>query len=184
MSSQQIKFDELMEAAKKDAQMVTSDGTPVGRLADGVTVRPLVTHADERGTVCEMYDPRWNWHPDPLVFCYHFTMRPGVVKGWNLHAKHEDRYCLIKGEMKLVFYDTRPGSPTFGEISEIVLSERNRQLVNVPINVWHADQNIGSDDVLVVNFPTIQYDHANPDKFRLPIDTPLIPYRFENAFGW
>jgi dTDP-4-dehydrorhamnose 3,5-epimerase len=29
-----------------------------------------------------------------------------------------------------------------------------------------------------VNFPTIQYDHSAPDKWRLSLDTPLIPYRF------
>jgi dTDP-4-dehydrorhamnose 3,5-epimerase len=28
------------------------------------------------------------------------------------------------------------------------------------------------------------YDHANPDKYRLPLDTDLIPYKFENSRGW
>jgi dTDP-4-dehydrorhamnose 3,5-epimerase len=131
----------------------------------------------------ELFDPRWNWHPDPLVFAYSFTIRPGVVKGWNLHQKHEDRYFLLQGEMELIFYDVRPGSPTFGELSKIQLSEHNRDLVNVPVNVWHADHNIGTKDALVVNFPTIQYDHADPDKLRLPINTPLIPYDFGDAKG-
>jgi hypothetical protein len=51
-------------------------------------------------------------------------------------------------------------------------------IVNVPINVWHADHNIGDRDAVVVNFPTTPYDHAAPDKWRLPIDTPLIPHAF------
>ena len=59
----------------------------------------------------------------------------------------------------------------------------DRRLVNVPENVWHADHNIGSTDALVVNFPTIQYDHNSPDKYRLPIDTPLIPHDFGGAKG-
>ena len=59
-----------------------------------------------------------------------------------------------------------------------MLSAFRRQIVNVPRNVWHADHNIGSSDVLVVNLPTTAYDHANPDKYRLPIDTDLIPYKF------
>ena len=57
-------------------------------------------------------------------------------------------------------------------------------LVNVPRNVWHADHNIGTTDVLVVNFPTLAYDHANPDRYRLPLDTDLIPHSFGNATGW
>ena len=43
---------------------------------------------------------------------------------------------------------------------------------------------LGDKDLVLVNFPTIPYDHANPDKFRLPLDTDQIPYRFEGLRGW
>ena len=117
------------------------------------------------------------------MFAYCFTIRPGVVKGWNLHREHEDRYALLHGEMELVLYDPRPESSTCGEVSRIVLSEHHRCLVNVPKNVWHADHNIGATDVVVVNFPTIPYDHARPDKYRLPLNTNLIPHSFGNVIG-
>ena len=139
---------------------------------------------DPRGSVIELYDLRWKWHDEPLVFAYSFTIRPGIVKGWNLHREHEDRYTLLQGEMELVLFDPRPDSSTCGEVCRLVLSEHNRCLVNIPRNVWHADHNIGSKDVVVVNFPTIPYDHRNPDKFRLPIGTELIPHSFGDAKGW
>src|SRR5687767_8849798 len=94
-----------MAVARKDRQMATPSGQPVRRLTHGVQIRPLPTIADQRGSVCELFDPRWAWHPDPLVFAYTFTIRPGVVKGWNLHEKHEDRYAILSGEMELVLYD-------------------------------------------------------------------------------
>jgi dTDP-4-dehydrorhamnose 3,5-epimerase len=131
-----------------------------------------------------LYDPRWNWHEEPLVFAYTFSIRPGFVKGWNLHKEHEDRYTLLQGEMELVLYDPRPDSPTCGDVCRVLLSEHNRSLVNIPRNVWHADYNIGTKDVVAVNFPTTPYDHANPDKYRLPIGTDLIPYSFGDAKGW
>ena len=53
----------------------------------------------------------------------------------------------------------------------------------IPAGIWHADHNIGSRDAVVVNFPTIPYDHASPDKYRLPLDTDRIPYRFEPSRG-
>lgn len=137
-----------------------------------------------RGSVVELFDPRWNWHPDPLVFVYLFTIRPGYIKGWNLHKEHEDRYAILKGEMDVVLFDPRPDSETCGEVCRIVLSEHHRCLVNIPRNVWHADHNIGTTDVVAVNCPTLPYDHANPDKYRLPIDTDLIPYSFGDAEGW
>jgi hypothetical protein len=48
--------------------------------------------------------------------------------------------------------------------------------------VWHADFNFGTRDALVVNFPNKPNDHPNRDKFRLPIDTPLIR-KFAGARG-
>lgn len=167
-----------------DQQTVTPEGEELGRLPHGMTVRDIVTHTDDRGTVAELFDPRWEWHEDPLVFSYVFTIRPGVVKGWGLHRHHEDRYALLFGEMELVCYDVREDSPTYGEVSKLVLSEHRRCLVNVPAGVWHADRNLGDRDVVVVNFPTNQYDHSAPDKLRLPLDSPEIPHRFEDRPGW
>lgn len=86
--------------------------------------------------------------------------------------------------MEAVLYDERPDSPTFRLVANIVLSEYRGRLMNIPARVWHADRNLGSQDVVVVNFPTIPYDHANPDKYRLPLDTDRIPYKFERHRGW
>lgn len=169
---------------EQDSATVTSGGEPLGRMVHGVTIRRAVTHVDERGSVCEMFDERWGWHPDPLVFSYFFTLRPGMVKGWGMHKLHDDRYFLISGELELVLYDGREESPTYGLVSKLFLSEYDRRLVSIPAGVWHANRNVGQRDVLVVNFPTQPYDHEHPDKYRLPIDTDQIPYRFDTSKGW
>ncbi len=168
----------------QDVATVTSSGEPLVRMVHGVTFRRAVTHVDERGSVCEMFDERWSWHPDPLVFSYLFTLRPGMIKGWGMHKRHDDRYFLISGELELVLYDGREDSPTHGLVSKLVLSEYDRRLVCIPAGVWHANRNIGQGDVLVVNFPTQPYDHEHPDKYRLPLDTDQIPYRFDTPRGW
>lgn len=177
-------LDLTLAAATRDPQLATPEGQPVRRLTDGLRIRRLPTIVDARGSVTELYDPRWNWHPEALVFAYTFTIRPGVVKGWNLHKAHEDRYALLQGELEVVLFDPRPDSPTCGQVCRVVLSASDRSLVNIPRFVWHADHNIGTTDVVVVNFPTTPYDHANPDKYRLPLDTDLIPHRFGNVIGW
>ena len=56
--------------------------------------------------------------------------------------------------------------------------------VLIPRGVFHAHQNLGRDDALLVSMPTRAYDHVNPDVWRLPIDTDQIPYRFESRLGW
>jgi len=168
----------------QDRQMVTASGEPLAQLPAGVTFRELPTHVDDRGSVLEMFDLRWGWHPDPLVFVYAFTVRPGKIKGWGLHKRHDDRYLLLQGEMEVVLYDERDDSPTRGLVAKIYLTELQRRLMSIPAGVWHADHNIGTRDALVVNFPTIPYDHASPDKYRLPLDTDQIPYKFESPRGW
>ena len=167
-----------LAGAVQDVATVRSDGNSLQNITHGVTIRRLVTHVDQRGSVVELYDTRWGFSSEALPSAYCFTIRPGVVKGWNLHESHEDRYALLEGDMELVLFDPRADSPTHGHVCRIRLSSMDRCLVNVPMNVWHADINIGCKDVVVINFPTKAYDHAAPDKWRLPIDTPLIPYRF------
>ena len=173
-----------MTTPKQDEQTVTPQGESVSKLPVGVTFYDVRTHVDDRGSVVELYDPRWGWHPEPLVFCYSFTIRPGMIKGWGVHRLHEDRYFILSGEMEVVFFDDRPDSPTQGLVAQVVLSEYRRRLMNIPAGVWHADRNLGSKDVVVVNFPTIQYDHAAPDKYRLPLDNDYIPYKFADRQGW
>lgn len=167
-----------------DLPTLNSSGEPLATLPHGLRFHRSPTHLDERGSVCELFDLRWQWHADPLVFVYSFTIRPGKIKGWGLHKLHEDRYFVLIGEMEVVMYDVRPDSPTRGTIARVVLSEYDRRIMNIPAGVWHANRNLGPKDVVVVNFPTIPYDHAAPDKYRLPLDTDQIPFKFENGSGW
>ena len=109
-------LEDTLAASVHDTATVTPEGRNLLRLIDGVSFREVPTHIDDRGSVFELYDLRWNWHPDPLVFAYCFTIRPGIVKGWNLHKGHEDRYVILQGELELVLYDPRPQSPTCGQV--------------------------------------------------------------------
>ena len=80
-------------------QSVTPDGRPLATLIDGVELRPAITHPDERGTVTEIFDLRWQFDDDPLVFVYQVTIRPGQHKGWVMHKRHADRSFFSMGAM-------------------------------------------------------------------------------------
>jgi dTDP-4-dehydrorhamnose 3,5-epimerase len=87
--------------------------------------------------------------------------------------------------MQLVLYDVRADSSTYGQVIRLTLSDHDRRLVTIPTHVWHADQNVGTEEVFLINMPTRIYDYGNPDKMRLPIDTDLIPHDFgPSARGW
>lgn len=177
--------EHLLEVALQDAPTVTPAGVRCAKVPEDVRIRELVVHTDERGTICELLDPRWGWGwgDAPLVYAYFFTIRPGWAKGWAMHKGHEDRYCILSGEMKVVLYDARPDSSTLGLVSEIYMTEQRRAVVSIPPGVWHADENVGTGDALGVNFPTRPYEHEHPDKYCLPLHNDLIPYRFKHAKG-
>lgn len=177
-------LETTLAAAVADGATVTSAGESLAPIPHGSVAHSSRTHVDDRGEVTEIFDLRWGWHPDPITFVYTYTLRPGYAKGWGLHKLHEDRYFLLQGRMEIVCYDVRPDSPTYGKISKIRLSKENPRIVSIPAFVWHANVNIGDEEVRVVNFPTIPYDHAAPDKYRLPLDTELIPHRIAGVEGW
>jgi dTDP-4-dehydrorhamnose 3,5-epimerase len=169
---------------RRDAQTVTPDGRRVGALIDGVVVRMATTLPDERGEVCEVFNPAWGVSEAPLVYAYQVVIRPGKVKGWVVHHEQDDRLFISLGVLKIVLFDGREDSPTYRQIDELILGERNRGLVIIPQGVFHAIQNVGHTDALFFNLPTKPYNHAAPDKYRLPLDTDQIPYRFEARLGW
>ncbi|HEY4346150.1 MAG TPA: hypothetical protein VGM80_01070 [Gaiellaceae bacterium] len=172
------------DVLRQDVQTVSADGEPIGELIDGVVIRHQVTQVDERGTLCEILDPRWDVTESPIVYVYQFTIRPGKAKGWHVHRLHDDRIFISRGELKVVLYDDRDESPTKGMINEICRSELRRSLMVIPRGVFHAHVNIGTADAHLISMPTRGYDHASPDVFRLPLDTDAIPYRFVDLPGW
>jgi len=60
----------------RDRETVTPEGKRLESVPDGVRFKDTVTHVDNRGAVFELFDMRWDWHPDPVVFSYIFTVRP------------------------------------------------------------------------------------------------------------
>src|SRR2546421_8715745 len=108
---------------RQDTETVSADGEPVAPLIDGVLLRHQVTQVDERGTLCEILDPRWGTTDAPIVYVYQFTIRPGKAKGWHVHRLHDDRIFISRGELKVVLYDDRLDSSTQGMINEIYRSD-------------------------------------------------------------
>jgi dTDP-4-dehydrorhamnose 3,5-epimerase len=168
---------------KKDIQTVTPEGKPTKPLIDGVRVRYAITHPDDRGSLCEIFNPIWGIHEEPLVYVYTATIRPNKIKGWVVHRKQDDRLFVSHGTLRFVLFDDRADSPTHKAVNEIYIGEQNRALIIIPRGVYHALHNVGLTDAVFINMPTRAYDHADPDKYRLPINNDLIPYRFREGSG-
>jgi len=151
-------------------------------LIDGVAIKELKRIADERGYVMEILrcdDENFNkFGQSYITTCY-----PGVVKGWHYHKKQTDFFVCVKGMIKVVLYDKRENSLTKGKINEFFTGEQNPVLIKVPPLVLHGFKTIGSEMAIVLNHPTLPYNHKSPDEYKLPYNASDIPYNWEIKMG-
>ena len=153
--------------------------TPVADLIDGVTVTPLVAHGDNRGALTELLTTR-DGPIEPIVHVYEVEAKAGSIRGWVYHRHQFDRLAYTRGRFRVVLFDIRQDSPTFNKLSVLILGKERPSLLRIPPFVVHGVQNLGSDDATFINMPTRVYDPRDPDKCRLPIDDPRIPFSFED----
>ena len=168
----------------KDEQSVTPDGHSLRQLIDGVVVRHQAPVEDERGEICEIYNPAWGVLDAPIVYVYQTSIRPGRAKGWVVHMDQDDRLFISRGTIRFGLYDDRPESTTYKMLNVFTISDRNRALIVIPRRVYHGLQNVGDTEAVFINMPTQPYNHANPDKYRLPLKNDLIPFAFDDDIGW
>ena len=151
-------------------------------MIDGVQVKSLKRIPDERGRLMEIL------RNDEDIFTgfgqvYMTTTYPQVVKAWHYHKKQDDHITCVKGMLKLVLYDGRKESPTYGEVNEFFIGDYNPILVKVPKMIYHGWKCISEEEAIVINIPTEPYDRKNPDEHRLDPHKNDIPYSWERKDG-
>ena len=56
------------------------------------------------------------------------------------------------------------------------MGERNPILLKIPHLVMHGFKAVGQEMAMIINFPTELYNYKEPDEYRVPWDSPEIPY--------
>lgn len=130
---------------------------------DGVVVKELVKHRDERGWLAELFrvdEISKELHP---VMGYVSETNPGISRGPHEHKEQTDYFCFLgPSRFKLYCWDTRKDSSTFGNRFVIEVGTSFPCIVVVPPGVVHAYKNIGNEPGWVINLPNRLY--AGPNK--------------------
>ncbi len=144
-------------------------------MIDGVVIKDLVTHHDDRGNFREILRD-----DDELMSSFGqasiTTTYPGVVKAFHWHAKQDDLWYVVSGMAQVVLYDRRDGSPTKGMTDVIYAGDENQVLIKIPVGVLHGYRVLGPHPVKLVYFTTRSYVAKDPDEFRVPHDDPEIHF--------
>ncbi len=173
----------MFDTAQKDSQLVDRQWNVLQQPIDGVAITEIRHVPRDHGVITEMYRSEWDPTSLPVLQSYQSRLYPGAIGAWSCHQRSIDRLFVNSGHIKAVLFDGREGSPTEGAINEVHLGDRRPALVILPTGIWHGLQNLGTDDALVINFPTLPYEYEDPDHWRLPMDTPQIPYEWNVARG-
>jgi dTDP-4-dehydrorhamnose 3,5-epimerase len=165
-------------SARKDAAHIDRDWVVDWQLIDGVRCREVRNVVTANGITTELYRPDWGMVEGSVEQAIHVALRGNAVSAWHQHHHRWDFLFVVGGHLRVVLCDPRPDSPTLGQVDVLHLSPARPMLVAIPPHVWHGVQNLSTEISSFVNFFDRPYDYDDPDEWRLPADTPEIPYRF------
>ncbi|MEO5363162.1 MAG: dTDP-4-dehydrorhamnose 3,5-epimerase family protein [Magnetococcus sp. DMHC-8] len=143
----------------------------------GVKVVPLRKICDERGLIMHMLKSTDD-HFLQFGEIYFSCCYPGVIKAWHIHKEMTLNNAVIVGMAKLVLYDSRPDSPTRGELMELFIGEQNYCLVQTPPGVTNGYKAYGDKMVILANCATMPHDrneilYIDPFNNDIPYDWSL-----------
>ena len=137
---------------------------------EGVVLKKLTTHEDERGFFREIvresdefFDHFGQWS--------HSLMHAGVAKAWHIHYHQTDWWYVI-GSLKVALYDMRGDSATKGTLMEFLMGDGNPACLRIPSGVAHGCRALETTHVLYITSRVYSPD----DEGRIPHDDPTIGY--------
>lgn len=110
-------------------------------MIEGVVVKRLVPHADERGVFVELArlteDP---FFADPGVAQVSSAIRHSGIVAWHLHPTQVDWWWVSHGDLQVAVVDRRRGSPTHNAVAEFMMGEHfdPTLVLKIPAGVAHG----------------------------------------------
>jgi dTDP-4-dehydrorhamnose 3,5-epimerase len=161
----------------RDRQLVGADWVPTNAVPiDGVVTKRMSNVLAADGYLTEIWRPEWELDGLGVGQVFQRVLDAGGASGWHAHGMTTDRLFCSSGRVHLALYDGRRSSSTHGNVADFWFGGEGPATVVVPPGVWHAVRNVGRSPVVYINVVDVAYDYVDPDHYRLPLDTPLIPF--------
>jgi dTDP-4-dehydrorhamnose 3,5-epimerase len=152
----------------------------IGRI-DGVKVKSLVRHPDDRGFFQEIVRDDdgllRRFGQASLSMSY-----PGVIKAFHYHERQDDVWFFPVGNAQVVLYDLRPDSPTYETTQVLYAGEDFPIVIVIPPKVAHGYRVLGQKPLMIVYFTTESYRPDQPDEQRLAWNDPRIGFNWDTQY--
>lgn len=144
-------------------------------IIEGVVIKQLVRHCDDRGFFMEILRD-----DDGLLSRFGQASMsisyPGVIKAFHYHESQDDIWFFPVGNAQVVLHDLRENLPTKGVTNVFYMGETNPLLLVIPKGVAHGYRVLGSSPLIITYFTTESFNLADPDELRLAWDDPSINF--------
>ena len=141
-------------------------------------------HSDDRGfSLMSVFD-----HLEELPGQFNVSlMYAGVVKAWHRHARQDDHWVVVAGDLKIGLFNTNAtpvvaelrlagAEPGAGHVRALEiqperglalhLGEHRPGALKIPAGLWHGGVAVGGRDAILLYHVTRKYDPQNPDEER------------------
>ncbi len=143
-------------------------------MIDGVEIKQLTTHNDERGFFREILRSSDPILAEGFAQWSHTMSHTGVAKAWHVHHRQVDWWYVAGGTIKTALYDTRPDSPTYGQLQELLMGDGHPPIVlKIPPGVAHGYRVLQGPAHI---FYVVSREYDSSDEGRIPHDDPTIGY--------
>jgi dTDP-4-dehydrorhamnose 3,5-epimerase len=143
----------------------------------GVRALDIKKLPDERGFFAEGMRSDWSeFLEGDIIAQTNLSMSyPGMIRAWHRHRRGQvDYFVVVGGALKICAYDDDPGSPTHGQLDEVIASAERLQVVRIPGRYWHGTKAVSPTPSLAVYLVSRLYDAKDPDEDRRPWNDPTI----------
>lgn len=104
-----------------------------------------------------------------------------TIKAFHWHKTQDDLWFASTGKAKIVLYDLRKHSPTFGVTQVISAGEDDYKLILIPNGVAHGYKVVSEKPVLLFYHSTVPYNREKPDEERIPWNDPTIDFNWDTV---
>lgn len=120
----------------------------IGKVEEAKKVLTFDLKGTENGFLIELYKD------GEKTVAYLTATKAGGFKGYHLHRVRATRYVCIRGKIKIILY--KPGDSSSRE--EYILDAQRPQRLFIPNNIATGLENIGDEEVWLINYPDPPYD--------------------------
>lgn len=143
-------------------------------MIEGVAIKSLETHADDRGFFREIIRASDDFFREGFGQWSHSLMFDGIIKAWHLHRIQTDWWYVAGGVLRVGLCDMRPDSSTFRRTMDFLMGDfQPARCVRIPPGVAHGCKTVQGP----VNLLYVTSHVYNPeDELRIPHDDPRISF--------